>query len=260
MRFLKQVTGMAIVALSASAAMAQTLPNVSGTWSGNIAITMPDGAVTRDTAVLVLRQDGPALNGTVGSSIDKQSVIDNGRADAGGIRFHLSAGGGMNFLLHLDGETLSGEATAQTPRGTISARLDARPAPGLVSFRSEIVAADNALFAAYNSCNVAKFASLFAEDLEFFHDLTGLTNRQQNVEALRQRCAEKTKYRRQLDEASVQVYLIPGYGAMEFGSHSFFERGADGVEKLDAAVKFANVWKKQAGRWLLARVMSYGHY
>lgn len=242
-----------------SVARTQPAADVTGTWSGSFVITMPDANVTRDKAVLVLRQDGTALTGSVGASIDQQSPIENGRAAAGAISFHISANGGMDFRLHLEQGALRGEAMATTPRGPITARLDAVRAPALTPLRDEILAADTALFAAYNACDLAKFGAAFTPDLEFYHDKTGLTGLAQNLDSLRRRCGETVKYRRQLDTASVEVYPVPGYGAMEFGSHSFYARGPDGVEKLDATVKFANLWQRQDGAWKLSRVISYDH-
>jgi len=61
------------------------------------------------------------------------------------------------------------------------------------------------------------------------------------------------------DEQSVQIFPVPGYGALEIGTHHFYEYRADGTETLDAAPRFANVWKKTLDGWKLARVLSYGH-
>jgi hypothetical protein len=52
---------------------------------------------------------------------------------------------------------------------------------------------------------------------------------------------------------------VPGYGALEIGTHRFYEHRADGPETLDATPRFANVWKKTLDGWKLARVLSYGH-
>lgn len=130
--------------------------------------------------------------------------------------------------------------------------------PGDV-LRDEILAADRQLFRAYNACDTNTFSHSLASDLEFFHDTTGLTRHDWNVNALAKRCSETTKYRRALDEQSVQVFPVPGYGAMEFGLHRFYEHRGDGPEKLDAAPQFANVWRKTDEGWKLAVVLSYGH-
>jgi CubicO group peptidase (beta-lactamase class C family) len=125
--------------------------------------------------------------------------------------------------------------------------------------RDEILAADRKLFDAYNTCNIAQFSRSFSSDLEFFHDTTGLKGHDWNVEALKSRCAEQTKYHRSLDEESVQVFPVPGYGAMELGTHRFYEKHPDGSEQLDATPGFANVWKQTSDGWELTRVLSYGH-
>jgi len=49
-----------------------------------------------------------------------------------------------------------------------------------------ITALDAELFAAYNKCDLAEFASFLAEDLEFYHDQGGLSlGRQATVDALK---------------------------------------------------------------------------
>jgi CubicO group peptidase (beta-lactamase class C family) len=127
------------------------------------------------------------------------------------------------------------------------------------TLRDELLAADQKLFNAYNTCNISGFSDSLAADLEFFHDTTGLTDHDWNVRALRARCAEKTKYRRELEDQSVRIYPVPGYGALELGVHRFYEQPADGPEKLDGTPQFANVWRKTSEGWKLERVLSYGH-
>jgi CubicO group peptidase (beta-lactamase class C family) len=127
------------------------------------------------------------------------------------------------------------------------------------TLRDQILSADRQLFDAYNTCNTVQFSRSLASDLEFFHDSTGLTGHDWNVNALEKRCAESTKYHRSLDEQSVQIFPVPGYGALEIGTHRFYEKGAGGSEKLDATPGFANVWKQIPDGWKLTRVLSYGH-
>ena len=148
--------------------------------------------------------------------------------------------------------TLSEQLSQQARRESIS--LGALNGP-----RDEILAADRQLFDAYNTCNIAQFSRSLSPDLEFFHDTTGLKGHDWNVDALEKRCAEQTKYHRVLDEQSVQIFPVPGYGAMEIGTHRFYEKHADGSEQLDATPGFANVWKQTTDGWKLTRVLSYGH-
>jgi ketosteroid isomerase-like protein len=148
---------------------------------------------------------------------------------------------------------LSEQLSEQARSGTISL---GGPTGAL---RDQILAADRQLFDAYNTCDIARFGRSFTPDLEFFHDTTGLTGRDWMLDALQKRCAEATKYHRSLDEQSVQIFPVPGYGAMEIGRHRFYETRPDGSEQLDATPGFANVWKQTADGWRLARVLSYGH-
>lgn len=127
------------------------------------------------------------------------------------------------------------------------------------ALRSEIVAEDHRLFDAYNACDINTFSHSLAPDLRFFHDTTGLTGHDWMVESLVNRCGEKTKYRRELDEQSLQVFPVPGYGAMELGRHSFYEHTGDGPEKLDAVPYFINIWKETTEGWKLEVGLSYGH-
>lgn len=149
--------------------------------------------------------------------------------------------------------TLSDELNQQALRGNISLT----GSRGIL--RDEILAADRLLFDAYNTCNIPQFSRSLDSDLEFYHDITGLKGHNWNVEALKKRCAEQTKYHRALDEQTVQVFPVPGYGAMEVGTHRFYERHSDGSEQLDATPGFANVWKETPDGWKLTRVLSYGH-
>jgi CubicO group peptidase (beta-lactamase class C family) len=149
----------------------------------------------------------------------------------------------------------------------LSEQLSKQAVSGSLSFsapadalRDEILSADLQLFDAYNTCNLAQFSRSLGSDLEFFHDTTGLKGHDWNVEALKQRCAETTKYHRSLDEQSVRIFPVPGYGAMEIGTHRFYEKRVDGSENLDATPGFANVWKKTPDGWKLTRVLSYGHH
>ena len=148
---------------------------------------------------------------------------------------------------------LSEQISNQARIGSIS--LGAPPS----ALRQEILAADRQLFDAYNRCDIAEFSRSLSSDLEFFHDTTGVTGHDSNVTALEKRCQEQTKYHRSLADESVQVFPVPGYGAMEIGTHRFYEKRADGSEKLDATPGFANVWKQTTDGWRLTRVLSYGH-
>ncbi len=144
----------------------------------------------------------------------------------------------------------------------MKAEVKLRPAPGLLPHRQlteEITEADRRLFEAFSACDVTRYANSLSKDLEFYQDHTGKTGYEQNLKALQDRCAEGILLRRELVEDSLVVNAVPGYGAVEAGTHRFFSRQADGSEHLDATAQFTNVWSKETGSWKLVRIVSYDH-
>jgi hypothetical protein len=122
---------------------------------------------------------------------------------------------------------------------------------------AEIAALDRAMFDAFNAHDAAKLEPLFSPDLEFFHDKGGLQKRDQIISGLRGNFERNDGLRRRLIPGSLEVYPIPGYGAIETGTHEFCheENG-----KTDCGVfRFLHVWQNQNGRWQVTRVVSYDH-
>jgi Domain of unknown function (DUF4440) len=121
----------------------------------------------------------------------------------------------------------------------------------------EIAYRDSILFNAFNTRNIDQFKTLFTEDLEFYHDKGGLTNYEHTIEFMRTTAKADNQLRRDLVKGTLEVYPIPGYGAMEIGTHTFchIENG-----KQDCGTfKFVHIWQKKNGQWKISRVISYGH-
>lgn len=116
---------------------------------------------------------------------------------------------------------------------------------------------DSEIFDAFNKHDVTRLTSLFAEDLEFYHDTGGLSNYAENAEAFKKMFASTPDIRRDLEPGSLQVYPIKDYGAMEIGRHRFChkENGKDDCGTFG----FAMVWRKTGDSWKISRVLSYGH-
>jgi hypothetical protein len=116
---------------------------------------------------------------------------------------------------------------------------------------------DSVLFNAFNAHNLDKLKTLFTDDLEFYHDLGGLTNYAQNMEAFKNNFAKNNGLRRELVPGSLEVYPVKDYGAIEIGAHKFchIENGRQDC----GTFKFAMVWQKKDGEWKISRVVSYGH-
>jgi len=143
-------------------------------------------------------------------------------------------------------------AQAQTP----SDRADHSHSGALFD---EIVRLDGILFdASFASCDAAKANALFADDVEFYHDKTGLSTGKQvreNTRRLTAACPGARGVTRTIVPGSLRVYPMEGYGAVQVGIHRFDERGA----ATSTVAKFTNLWRFRDGQWRLARVISYDH-
>jgi hypothetical protein len=120
-----------------------------------------------------------------------------------------------------------------------------------------VARSSEALFVAFNTCNLEQFADFAADDLEFYHDRDGLITKQQVLEALKNNICGKV--RRELVSGSLDVYPIPNHGALETGVHRFYEIAQGKPDKLVGIAKYSHIWRQADGAWKLSRVLSYDH-
>lgn len=116
---------------------------------------------------------------------------------------------------------------------------------------------DASVFGAFNDRDVERFLASFSKELEFYHDQTGLTGYPELIESSERLLGQASPLRRRLVPGSLEVYAVPGYGAMEIGEHEFCheENGVD-----DCGVfGFTHVWRLTPDGWKITRVLSYGH-
>ena len=131
----------------------------------------------------------------------------------------------------------------------------AMAAPDAGPLFDEIRAADAALFAASNRCDLETFEKFFADDLEFYHDRSGLSVGKADL-------LSKTKNNicgkmvRELVPGSLEVYPLPGYGAIQVGTNRFLHPKEPG--NIGQA-RFIHIWQKKDGAWQITRVISYDH-
>ncbi len=143
-----------------------------------------------------------------------------------------------------------------------AARVDAQPPPDPAVqaelFRT-ISSLDSAFFDAYNRCDLEKIGSLLTEDLEFYHDQTGLSrSRQASVDAVKQNICGKV--RRELVAGTLEVYQLKGYGAVEIGEHRFCDsRKYEKCGEDSGVARFVMLWQNKDGVWQISRVISYDH-
>ncbi len=119
-----------------------------------------------------------------------------------------------------------------------------------------VAALDAQLFTAYNTCDLKTFRSLLDDNIEFYHDLTGLmTGADKVTDAIRQNICGKVT--RELVPGTLEVYPIKDYGAVEIGVHRFHHPG-DPTSIGEA--KFIHLWHNENGTWKITRVLSIDHH
>ena len=120
MKALKAVLLSMVLALAARAA------DVSGTWSGTLKITGPDGQTQDDTIHLVLKQDGGKLTGTAGPNAGEQLPIEKGAVDGDNVTMEVPIpNGAFKFAIRLEGDHLKGEVAVSAGDQTMKAKMDA---------------------------------------------------------------------------------------------------------------------------------------
>jgi len=115
---------------------------------------------------------------------------------------------------------------------------------------------DTKLFDAYNHCDLNTLGAMVSDDLEFYHDQTGLSvGKGPFLAAIKQNICGKVE--RALLPATLEVYPLKGYGAVEIGIHRFHHPGRPEDGMGDA--KFVTLWQNKDGEWKVTRVISYDH-
>jgi hypothetical protein len=165
----------------------------------------------------------------------------------------------VSFALIVGSALLPGTAMAQSPAPIVL--------PVGQALTDAIRKAEGDMFTLFfDGCNPDRLATMLVPDLEFYHDKSGVaaTSAAQFVGDYAKTCEARKKpdawrSRREVVSESLHVDPVPGYGAIEAGSHLFYERQGDGPEKLVGKAAFTMLWKRDGDTWKLARVMSYGH-
>ena len=126
-----------------------------------------------------------------------------------------------------------------------------------------IAGLDTAAFAAFNDCGAPgkldAYASYFAPDVEFYHDLGGVTwTRDAMITQTKANVCGK--FQRELVPGTLKVWPIKDYGALARGVHRFCHYKEGGVtHPCEGQAEFTILWRQQGGKWTITRAFSYGH-
>lgn len=122
-----------------------------------------------------------------------------------------------------------------------------------IDLYEEVLKMDSIYFNAYNTCDIKTQASLYDDNIEFFHDRGGLmTNKKELLKALEENICNKVT--RILIKGSVEVYPIKNYGAIQIGYHKFYNKLEPNAKSIPS--KFVVVWKKEKESWKITKVIS----
>jgi hypothetical protein len=163
-----------------------------------------------------------------------------------GSRVVSMAFGSLAFLLSAAGEMRAQMKVAALPEIKNQAELD-----------QAVAALDQALFDAYNRCDLSKFASLVADDVEFYHDSGGVTlGKEKLILSVKNNiCSQDVQ--RELVPGTLKIYHMKDYGAIEMGVHRFLHPKTG---TPTGAASFVHLWQCKDGAWKVTRVLSYDHH
>jgi hypothetical protein len=141
------------------------------------------------------------------------------------------------------------------PGVRVNAQSPPSTAPHDELFRT-IASLDSALFDSYNGCDLERFKTFLTDDVEFYHDQSGLTVGARTVaEQVEKNICGKA--RRELVAGTLQVYPMRGYGAVEIGVHRFYQPKKSSEPTGEG--KFIHLWQEKEGVWKITRIISYDH-
>jgi hypothetical protein len=118
-------TLLCFLVLAALAGVALADVDVTGKWSGSFNATNPNGETKESTALLVLKQSGTDITGTVGPSEEEQFAIQKGKIDGDKLTLEVDHDGHtMTFNLVLVADRITGEAQMSRDGQTMKAKID----------------------------------------------------------------------------------------------------------------------------------------
>ncbi len=126
-----------------------------------------------------------------------------------------------------------------------------------------ILSKDTLLFnVGFNTCDVKQYENLLSENLKFYHDKGGISDKTKFLFDLKNglcKSPETRQVKRFLVKESTEIFPLYRdgilYGAIQNGEHLFYES----KESQPGSAKFSNVWTLEDGDWKLTTSLSFGH-
>lgn len=135
-----------------------------------------------------------------------------------------------------------------------------------VQVKQTIFEKDSLFWIAYNRCDVEGMTSVISDDVEFYHDMGGVTmGRDSLMMTIKKNLCSNDHFRlrRAPVKGTVQVYVMKKngvpYGAIISGQHVFYVNEKGKKEFLDGLARFSQLWILKDGVWKMTRILSYDH-
>lgn len=130
------------------------------------------------------------------------------------------------------------------------------PSNGKDPLFQTVAGLDKKLFDAYNACDLKTLSAMVDDNLEFYHDQSGLAvGKQPFLESTQKYICGKVT--RELVASSLEVHPLKTYGAVEIGTHRFLHPSDPNNPPGEA--RFVMLWQQKGEEWKLTRVISYDH-
>lgn len=117
----------------------------------------------------------------------------------------------------------------------------------------------------FNTCNLAPYNDIFADDFRFYHDKGGITfGKAAFIESMQTGiCKQENKLERFLVPGTMKVFPLANngvlYGAIENGDHAFYITEKGKPRYQTGVARFTIVWLLVDGKWKATEALSYDH-
>jgi hypothetical protein len=100
--------------------------NVTGKWSGSFSIAAPNGDLKESTALLVLKQNGTEITGTVGPNEEERFAIQKGKIEGDKITLEVEGDNNrhMRFDMVFASERIKGDVSMSADGESRKAKID----------------------------------------------------------------------------------------------------------------------------------------
>lgn len=117
----------------------------------------------------------------------------------------------------------------------------------------------------FNLCDTAYLTKATHNDLVFYHDRSGISNKAQFLEnTMKYLCNDwNNKPVRKVRKETLEVYPLYNeeklYAVVHSGVHDFYIRSPDKKDEFTGSAKFTHVYLLEGSDWILKEVLSFDH-